>query len=596
MWMTISYTELDGRVKSDQRTIVLLQIPVWTTKFCVGYTGNSAARRRGVPPGFEEVRKAVKPLLAAAATEAPDDQLVAAVRDGSEQAFETLYRRYRPRIVAYVRRMCSDHARAEDVAQDAFMSALRGLRSSDKEIVFRPWLYEIAKNACIDHMRRAGRSAEVSIDSDDFSPQEEVRISQSVSGTDAQVRRRKELESLQMAFGDLPQSQHEILVMREFEGLSYDRIGMRMGISRGAVESLLFRARRTLRDGFDEIDTGERCLRMRSAMEAAADGRRTGMRERRRLTIHLRDCAACRRTAVTIGLDELALAAARSRGSALRRVAGLLPLPAFLRRRIEDAGAAMGSIGPAAEQGASLAAKATAVVVVAALAAGGAGVANKASGGAVPLPGGLGGGSGTQQAGPGSDNGADGGGAAAGDPVGGSRGTAAGGSAGSSGGGSDAGSGSGQVGSDGRGGDQGPLGGAAHGGLGGATDGARGTAGALGGAIGGTTGAAGGTTGTVGSLLPSPGKTIDQTSKQVTGVVDKTVQGVTGGKTPQLPAPKVEVPDAGVTLPGSGGGSSQPPDAGGALGGVQNQLPVQTPRVDLPKTGVTVPGTGVRLP
>ena len=75
-----------------------------------------------------------------------------------------------------------------------------------------------------------------------------------------------------MAFGDLPQSQHQILVMRELEGLSYDRIGSRMGLTRGAVESLLFRARRTLRDGFDEIDTGERCVRMRVAMEAIAEG------------------------------------------------------------------------------------------------------------------------------------------------------------------------------------------------------------------------------------------------------------------------------------------------------------------------------------
>jgi RNA polymerase sigma factor (sigma-70 family) len=539
----------------------------------------------------------VKPLLAAAATEASDDQLVAAVREGSEEAFETLYRRYRPRIVAYVRRMCSDHARAEDVAQDAFMSALRGLRSSEREVVFRPWLYEIAKNACIDHMRRAGRSAEVSIDSDDFSPQEEGRISQAASGTDAQVARRKELESLQMAFGDLPQSQHEILVMREFEGLSYDRIGSRMGLSRGAVESLLFRARRTLRDGFDEIDTGERCLRMRVAMEAVADGRRTGMRERRRLTNHLHDCAECRRTAVTIGLDELALAAARSRGGALHRIAGLLPLPAFLRRRMEDGATAINSLGPAAEQGASLASKAAVVVVAAALAAGGAGVVNKAAGGAVPLPGGLGGGSGGEQAGSGHGGDASGGGTAA-DAAGGSSGSAASGSGAGSGAGAQG--GSGEAGPDGPGGAGGSRGEAAQGGLGGLTESARGTTGALGGAIGGaagdSTGTVGGTTGTVGSLLTSPGKTLDETGKQVTGVVDKTVQDVTGGRVPNPSQPNHQVPDTGVSLPGSGGGSSQLPDAGGALDGVQSTLPVQTPRVDLPQTGVTVPGTGVRLP
>ena len=351
----------------------------------------------------------MKPLLTApAATEVADDQLVAAVREGSEEAFEVLFRRYRPRIVAYVRGMVSDHARAEDIAQEAFMSALRGLHASSQEIAFRPWMYEIAKNACIDHLRRGRRGTEVSIDSDDFSPQEEGRISQSVSGTDAEVARRKELESLQMAFGDLPRSQHQILVMREFEGLSYDRIGSRLGLSRGAVESQLFRARRTLRDGFDDIDTGDRCSRMRVTMEAAADGVRTGMRERRRLSTHLRDCAPCRRTAVAVGLDDLALQAARDRGSALRRIAGLLPLPGFLRRRMQDGVAALNSAGPAAEHGASLAGKATAVVIAATIAAGGAGVATKASGGGLPLPGWFGSGSGDATNGTGHGDGAGG--------------------------------------------------------------------------------------------------------------------------------------------------------------------------------------------
>src|ERR1700752_4710711 len=114
--------------------------------------------------------------MAATATEAPDGQLVAATREGSDGAFEVLFRRYRDRVVGYVRGMVSDHGRAEDIVQEAFMSALRSLRSSDQDINFRPWIYEIAKNACIDHLRRAGRAQEVSIDSDDFSPVEESRI------------------------------------------------------------------------------------------------------------------------------------------------------------------------------------------------------------------------------------------------------------------------------------------------------------------------------------------------------------------------------------------------------------------------------------
>jgi RNA polymerase sigma factor (sigma-70 family) len=284
--------------------------------------------------------------------------------------------------------MVSDHGRAEDIVQEAFMSALRALRRSDQEIVFRPWIYEIAKNACIDHLRRARRAQEVSIDSGDFSPAEESRISQTAAGTDADVARRNQLDTLRMAFDDLPPSQHQILVMRELEGLSYDSIGSRMGLTRGAVESLLFRARRRLRDGFDEIDTGARCESMRTAMQAVADGGARA-RDRRRLSSHLHRCKPCRRHAVSMGLDSLVLGLepGRVRG-ALNRAAALLPLPAFLRRRlIEGAGGLGQATSAGVGESATLAGKATAVLVATALAAGGAGVAHKAAGGQLPLGG-----------------------------------------------------------------------------------------------------------------------------------------------------------------------------------------------------------------
>ena len=240
------------------------------------------------------------------------------------------------------------------------MSALRSLRRTEQEIVFRPWIYEIAKNACIDHLRRARRAQEVSIDSDDFGPGEESRLSQAATGTDAAVARRSELESLRMAFHDLPPTQHEILVMRELEGLSYDSIGNRMGLTRGAVESLLFRARRRLRDGFDEIDTGARCESMRAAMEGVADGSARA-RERRRLSSHLHTAShagAMRRPGPR-------LPGARPRGEP--RAPGGSPrgvLPAAAALPAPPAGDAAGGLGPAAqagmEQGATLAGKATA--------------------------------------------------------------------------------------------------------------------------------------------------------------------------------------------------------------------------------------------
>ncbi len=87
-----------------------------------------------------------------------EHELVAAVRRGDDRAFEALYARYRKRIGAYVLGMVGDHGRAEDVTQEVFISALRRMRDTERPIAFKPWVYEIARNACIDHFRRSRRT------------------------------------------------------------------------------------------------------------------------------------------------------------------------------------------------------------------------------------------------------------------------------------------------------------------------------------------------------------------------------------------------------------------------------------------------------
>ena len=113
-------------------------------------------------------------LEAATLTRAPrpvagrsDHQLVSLVRAGDDRAFEELFHRYRRRITAYVYGMVADHGRAEDIAQEVFVSALRRMRDTERPIAFRPWIYEIAKNACIDAYRRRSRAEEVSLTSDE---------------------------------------------------------------------------------------------------------------------------------------------------------------------------------------------------------------------------------------------------------------------------------------------------------------------------------------------------------------------------------------------------------------------------------------------
>src|ERR671937_829622 len=115
-----------------------------------------------------------------------DGQLVSLVRAGDDRAFEELYARYRRRITAYVYGMISDHGRAEDVTQEVFVSALRRMRETERPIAFRPWIYEIAKNACIDQFRRSQRTEEVSLQADDgFAPADYGRLVVSDPAPDA---------------------------------------------------------------------------------------------------------------------------------------------------------------------------------------------------------------------------------------------------------------------------------------------------------------------------------------------------------------------------------------------------------------------------
>src|SRR3954464_1519920 len=98
------------------------------------------------------------------AADTTDHRLVAKVRRGDDRAFELLYQRYHRRIHAYALGMVKDHGRAEDLTQEVFVSALGRMRATTRPIAFKPWIYEIARNACIDVFRRSKRAEEVSYD------------------------------------------------------------------------------------------------------------------------------------------------------------------------------------------------------------------------------------------------------------------------------------------------------------------------------------------------------------------------------------------------------------------------------------------------
>jgi RNA polymerase sigma factor (sigma-70 family) len=289
--------------------------------------------------------------------DADDLDLVAGVRAGDDRAFEVLYARYGDRITAYVRGMVHDHGRAEDVTQEVFMSALRRMRATDATIAFKPWIYEIAKNACIDAWRRTRNLDEVSFDAKDaLGSDEHGRLADPGVTPDTAIDTKDALDNLCGAFGGLSQTHHKILVLREFEGLSYREIGERLGMSRPGVESTLFRARKRLSEEYEELVSGERCLRVQRIIDSPG-GRAAGLRDQRRMARHLSHCQPCRRYARLAGVD-LGVPA-RPAAAAATKIAAWFPLPLFLRRRWggDEAGQLVGHShsGPVAQWSASLA-------------------------------------------------------------------------------------------------------------------------------------------------------------------------------------------------------------------------------------------------
>ncbi len=271
---------------------------------------------------------------------ADDGALVEAVRRGDDRAFEELYARYLAPITGFVAGRVHDHARAEDIAQDVFVSALRRIRATESAIAFRPWIYEIARNACIDAYRRGRRAEQVPLESERLAPADRDRLVAGGPAPEAAVAVKEELDHLRGAFGSLSDVHHEILVLRELEGLSYEAIGERLGMTKAGVESTLFRARRRLGEEYEGLESGERCASVQGIVADAAH-RRLGVRERRRVTSHAAHCDPCRRLAIGAGFE---IDVPRRRRIA-RRLGAWLPIPAILRRGGEQAATAVSGRG-----------------------------------------------------------------------------------------------------------------------------------------------------------------------------------------------------------------------------------------------------------
>jgi RNA polymerase sigma factor (sigma-70 family) len=300
-------------------------------------------------------------LIATAGTEVSDCELVDGVRAGDDVAFEALYRRYHPRIAGFVRGMLHDESRAEDVAQEAFLSALRRMRTTDAQINFKPWIYQIARNAAIDSYRRNSHAVEVSMDAEHgLRASDRTRLVGIDGAPETALVTKERLAHLRGAFDELSDVHTKVLVMRELEGMSYREIGDKLDLTRPAVESALFRARRRLEAEYEEIADGRRCKAMRATLARMVAGtHRPG--EEHRLARHVKRCHSCRHRACVLGIQPQT-----ATGALRQKAAALLPIPWFFKRSGGDGGGFAGLFSTGANA-APLAERAAALVAAAAL-------------------------------------------------------------------------------------------------------------------------------------------------------------------------------------------------------------------------------------
>lgn len=161
-----------------------------------------------------------------------DEQLILEVRGGSREAFETLFDRHREAVWRFYRRRLREPARAEELVQDVFVAILQNSSRYEPRSTFRSYLFGIAFNALKAERRRAGHRQEVAI---------EDEVSSATSDPDSALWVRRALATLEP-------EQREIVMLREFEGLSYQEISELLHLPLNTVRSRLFRARMDLKD------------------------------------------------------------------------------------------------------------------------------------------------------------------------------------------------------------------------------------------------------------------------------------------------------------------------------------------------------------
>jgi len=173
-----------------------------------------------------------------------DTRLIEGLKKGTNEAFRELLDRYEAKLFNTVLRIVKNAACAEDVVQEVFLKTLKNIESFNYQAGLYTWIYRIAVNAALDCRKKKRRHRAVPIHLED---DKTLEIPSGGDDPSAAPERDEMARLLAAAIEDLPEKYRTIIILREFEGLSYEEIAGVLACSKGTVESRLFRARERLR-------------------------------------------------------------------------------------------------------------------------------------------------------------------------------------------------------------------------------------------------------------------------------------------------------------------------------------------------------------
>ncbi|MDD2722437.1 MAG: RNA polymerase sigma factor RpoE [Methylovulum sp.] len=176
-----------------------------------------------------------------------DEDLVARVQQGDKKAYDLLVIKYQHKIVQLVNRYLKDPSEAQDVAQEAFIKAYRAIGSFRGDSTFYTWLYRIAINTAKNYLvSRSRRSSQYEVDIQDAEAIENAPQLQGIDTPERLLMNEEIVKAIRSAIENLPDEMRTAIMLREFEGMSYEEIAEAMECPVGTVRSRIFRAREAI--------------------------------------------------------------------------------------------------------------------------------------------------------------------------------------------------------------------------------------------------------------------------------------------------------------------------------------------------------------